>query len=300
MFHRVKSEENHHEDLRDDREDQRNRIIPNRDLRAEADEAEEEREVVQPQLQPQIKKVAPYERILTSNQKKEPNPMTAQAEDNNAGNDRSERQPELARPRSFEPYQRPQQPGRVATGGYPGAYPGSSYAAPTMAAAPAPSASNIAEKNQNAERTLTIGAGITMSGEIESCDQLIVEGTIEASLKGARVLEVAETGTFYGTVEIDEAVIAGRFEGDIAVNGRLVLKRTSTITGSIAYRELEVEAGAVIEGKIMPLKQAQAEAAPRKAKEVSVKGSESKERQSSAPANSDGHGLFAQKAMAAE
>ncbi len=106
----------------------------------------------------------------------------------------------------------------------------------------------------SADRTLTIGRGINMSGEIDACDHLLVEGTVEAALKGAKVLDIAESGTFYGTVEIEEATIAGRFEGDITVNGRLTLKSTGVITGSIAYRELEVEAGAMIDGRMTPLK----------------------------------------------
>ncbi len=104
------------------------------------------------------------------------------------------------------------------------------------------------------DRTLTIGRGINLSGEIEACDQLLVEGTVEAALKGAKVLDIAESGTFYGTVEIEEATIAGRFEGDITVNGRLTIKSTGVITGSIAYRELAVEAGAMLDGRMTPLK----------------------------------------------
>lgn len=104
------------------------------------------------------------------------------------------------------------------------------------------------------ERRLVIGQGITMSGEIEHCDTLLVEGTIEAALKGAQSLEISETGTFYGTVEINEAYISGRFEGDLTVNGRLVVASGGVITGSISYRELQIEAGAVIDGKLTPLR----------------------------------------------
>jgi len=99
-------------------------------------------------------------------------------------------------------------------------------------------------------RKLTIGQGITLSGEIENCDQLLVEGTVEATLNGAKLLDIAETGIFYGSVDIEEAVIAGRFEGDLTVDGRVTVESTGTIIGTITYRELNVEAGATIEGKI--------------------------------------------------
>lgn len=152
------------------------------------------------------------------------------------------------------PSQSAYQPAPAAT--QPPRAPGASYAYPG-AAAPVSSAGSAygaaADKKVASGRRLVIGEGITMSGEIEACDYLVVEGTVEAALKGASVLEIAESGTFYGTVEIDEATIAGRFEGDIVVGGRLSVTSTGSITGSIAYKELAVEAGATLDGKINPL-----------------------------------------------
>jgi cytoskeletal protein CcmA (bactofilin family) len=102
-------------------------------------------------------------------------------------------------------------------------------------------------------RRLVIGEGITMSGEIESCDTLVVEGTVEAALKGASILEIAEKGMFYGTVEISEATIAGKFEGELTVNGRLTIRATGSVVGAVTYKELSVEAGATIDGKVNPV-----------------------------------------------
>ncbi|MAS87744.1 MAG: hypothetical protein CMH30_07205 [Micavibrio sp.] len=103
-------------------------------------------------------------------------------------------------------------------------------------------------------RQLVIGVGITMSGEIVACEHLVVEGHVEAALKGANVLEVTETGSFNGKVEIEEATIAGTFEGDITVSGRLTVRSTGTISGTITYGELSVEAGATIDGKLNTVK----------------------------------------------
>lgn len=144
-------------------------------------------------------------------------------------------------------HMKPYQPPRAPAGyGYPGAMGGG--AGVYGSSQPSSSADKV-----SSGRRLVIGEGITMSGEIESCDHLLVEGTVEAALKGASVLELAETGVFYGTVEIDEATISGRFEGDITVNGRLTVTMTGSITGSIAYKELAVESGATLDGKITPL-----------------------------------------------
>lgn len=139
-----------------------------------------------------------------------------------------------AQPAASQPASRPS---------YPGSYPGAST----------PSYSPQTAGNTEAEgRKLVIGQGISLSGEIEACDYLIVEGTVEAALKGATNMDISESGAFYGTVEIESATIAGRFEGDITVNGRLTIQSTGTIIGSVTYKELQIEAGAMIEGSVMP------------------------------------------------
>ncbi len=137
----------------------------------------------------------------------------------------------------------PAQPAAAARPTYPG-----SYAANTAANNP-----YGAQSNSTSGRKLVIGQGITMSGEIEACEHLIVEGIIEATLKGANVLDVYESGAFHGTVEIDEANIAGRFEGDITVKGRLTIEATGVVIGSISYKELSMEAGATIDGSVSPI-----------------------------------------------
>ena len=120
------------------------------------------------------------------------------------------------------------------------------FGAPVVApAAPAPSASLASD-----QRRLIVGRDISLNGEIGSCDILVVEGTVEAKLRDGRSIEIAETGLFKGSVEIDEADIGGRFEGDITVRGRLTVRSTGKINGSIKYGELAVEAGGQLTGDI--------------------------------------------------
>lgn len=161
-------------------------------------------------------------------------------------------------PSGSNPYQRGFQQQSSAQGGYN----------PQVASSVTSTVSTGATGN---ERQLVVGNGITLSGEITSCDHLIVQGTIEAQLKGAQRLDVAESGVFYGTVDIQEATIAGRFEGDIKVDGRLVVRAGGHIVGTIAYKELSVEAGATLEGKISPLKGSSAQTSQKKGAEASAK-----------------------------
>jgi cytoskeletal protein CcmA (bactofilin family) len=100
------------------------------------------------------------------------------------------------------------------------------------------------------QRRLVVGRDISLAGEIASCDVLVVEGSVEAKLRDGHSIEVAETGLFKGSVEIDDADIGGRFEGDIVVRNRLRVRSTGRIIGSIVYGELEVENGGRLVGSI--------------------------------------------------
>lgn len=160
-------------------------------------------------------------------------------------NNRNDRPVENKNAQPAKPIQPPSSGVSRIPGNYSGGYSG--YGSPT-------SGGGITPDSLGKGRKLIVGDGINLSGEIDACDHLIVEGKVEAALKGASYLDIAETGVFYGTVEIDEAVIAGRFEGDLTVNGRLTIRSSGSITGAISYKELAVEAGATVDGKISPLK----------------------------------------------
>ncbi|MCS5596609.1 MAG: polymer-forming cytoskeletal protein [Alphaproteobacteria bacterium] len=153
------------------------------------------------------------------------------------------------------------------------------------------SVSSTTNYDRDTGRKLVVGQGINMSGEIDSCDHLIVEGTVEAALKGAAILDIYEQGTFYGTVEIQEATISGKFEGDLVVHGRLTLRSSAVVSGTISYGELSVEAGAELHGSISPASAMgqEAKTAPKKAaaKKLKAANNTAKEEDTQLPFASD-------------
>lgn len=97
--------------------------------------------------------------------------------------------------------------------------------------------------------TLVIGPGINIKGSIETCDTLIVEGTVETTLN-ARRLEVRPGGHFLGEATVAEAEVEGRLDGKLKVSGTLVLGRLGRIKGSTRYAALQVKKGGQISGEI--------------------------------------------------
>lgn len=99
-------------------------------------------------------------------------------------------------------------------------------------------------------KRLIVGRDIVLTGEIRACQKLVVEGRVEASLSESRSIEISETGVFKGSAAIETADISGRFEGDITVYGRLSLRSTGRIIGSIRYAQIEVEKGGILSGQV--------------------------------------------------
>jgi cytoskeletal protein CcmA (bactofilin family) len=99
-------------------------------------------------------------------------------------------------------------------------------------------------------RRLSVGREITLSGEINSCDKLIIEGSVEANLNNCRDVEIAESGLFKGSASIEEAEVRGRFEGNLTVRKRLLIKATGRVSGTIRYGQIEIECGGQISGDV--------------------------------------------------
>ncbi len=102
-------------------------------------------------------------------------------------------------------------------------------------------------------KRLVVGRDIRLSGEITACDKLVVEGHVEVSLPGARVIEVSQSGYFKGTADVEEADISGRFEGELIARDRLVVRAGGRISGTIRYGRIVIESGGEIAGDMQTL-----------------------------------------------
>ncbi len=110
----------------------------------------------------------------------------------------------------------------------------------------------VGSTNSEARR-LVIGKDISLQGQVSSCDYIVIEGVVQAEAFSSRRMEILELGFFCGRAEVHDCVIAGRFEGKLLVSGRLTVKSTGQIYGEIEYGTLEVETGAKIDARLLPV-----------------------------------------------
>ena len=113
---------------------------------------------------------------------------------------------------------------------------------------PREEAPHTVDRTQTASRTLVVGREIVLSGEISACDRLVVEGTVKANIRDCREIAIAEGGLFTGSASVETAEVSGRFEGELTVNGRLMIRASGKVSASVRYREIEIARGGEISG----------------------------------------------------
>jgi len=121
---------------------------------------------------------------------------------------------------------------------------------PTPAVPPRSASQPVTSANGIEPRTLFVGKGISVSGDINSCDRLVIDGGVQANLQDCKHMTISESGLFDGNALIDNAEVHGRFEGELTVRNRLDIRATGHVSGTISYRQIEIEAGGRISGSI--------------------------------------------------
>ncbi len=92
--------------------------------------------------------------------------------------------------------------------------------------------------------------GTEVQGDIRSKSDIRIDGTLKGSLHCDAKLIIGATGKVEGKVVCKNAVIEGKFQGEIHVKELLTMKETANVQGDISYGKLVVQPGAVLVGDI--------------------------------------------------
>ena len=114
----------------------------------------------------------------------------------------------------------------------------------------APSTSSLQPMTSNVEiRSVLIGPGIEFDGSLGNCDEVVIEGTVRATIATTHLI-VKATGRFTGSAEVEKAEIDGQYEGTLTAKTQLQINRTGTVIGDINYAQLEVTPGGILTGNV--------------------------------------------------
>ena len=103
------------------------------------------------------------------------------------------------------------------------------------------------------EGSTVIGKAVKIVGDLSGSEDLILDGELTGTiqLSGAR-LTIGSAARVRADIVAQEVVIFGRLEGDIRCPGRVDLRSTAMVQGSIFAASLSVEDNAAFRGSVDP------------------------------------------------
>jgi cytoskeletal protein CcmA (bactofilin family) len=99
-----------------------------------------------------------------------------------------------------------------------------------------------------------IDAGVEIVGDVFIRDGLRVDGRIQGEVRcqeGAHgLLVLSESGCIDGSIRVYDAVVNGTVNGDLEVEHFLELQAGARVRGDIRYRQLRMDCGASVDGRL--------------------------------------------------
>jgi cytoskeletal protein CcmA (bactofilin family) len=113
---------------------------------------------------------------------------------------------------------------------------------------------NPASKPQSKIDSL-IGAGTRIEGNVSFSGGLRVDGEIKGNVsseKGvASTLVISEQARIEGQIDVAHVVINGTVVGPVSATDSLELQASARVTGDVEYHQLEMQQGAVVQGRLI-------------------------------------------------
>jgi cytoskeletal protein CcmA (bactofilin family) len=110
------------------------------------------------------------------------------------------------------------------------------------------------EKNKgivdSPERLNRLVSGTKLKGDLATESNLRVDGVILGSVSCQGKFVLGEQGKLEGNLVALEAEIEGTIEGDLTIDGLLMLRKSANILGAVQTGRLVIEDGAQINGNI--------------------------------------------------
>ena len=106
---------------------------------------------------------------------------------------------------------------------------------------------------------MSSGQSIVIKGDISGGEDLVIAGRVEGSITlNGRVLTLADGSHVVGEVKAGTVVVSGKVEGKVEAKDRLDIKNTAVVDGTLSTARLVVADGSQITAKVqMPAREAE-------------------------------------------
>lgn len=114
-----------------------------------------------------------------------------------------------------------------------------------------------------------IGIGTRVSGDIHFAGGLRIDGEVNGSVIAdsakSSTLVLSEHARVDGEISVTHLVVNGMVTGPIQASEYLELQSKAKVAGDVRYKTLEIQLGAIVEGKLVHINEAAEKVVPLKA-----------------------------------
>lgn len=97
----------------------------------------------------------------------------------------------------------------------------------------------------------TLGATITVKGEVSGSQALYVDGRVEGSIRfPEHRVTIGRTAVVLANIEAKELVIMGTVTGNIDCSDRVDIRSDAALTGDVVTRRISIDEGALVKGSV--------------------------------------------------
>ena len=107
--------------------------------------------------------------------------------------------------------------------------------------------SRPAPRGSGNDAATLIGAGLTITGNLESKGEVQVEGEVQGDVHAKHIV-IGERARITGALIAEEIVVRGNVQGSIRGNA-VTFHSSSRVEGDVFHKSLVIEQGAFFEGK---------------------------------------------------
>jgi cytoskeletal protein CcmA (bactofilin family) len=108
-----------------------------------------------------------------------------------------------------------------------------------------------------AQLSTLVGDGVEITGDVQFAGGMRIDGRVKGDVVGRKtdaklpsLLVLSAKGQIEGSIRCGDAVINGTVIGDLDVEHRLELQSDAKVTGTIRYRQLQMDVGASVHGQL--------------------------------------------------
>jgi cytoskeletal protein CcmA (bactofilin family) len=110
-------------------------------------------------------------------------------------------------------------------------------------------ASDFGLPSVSQEITVVLQRGARLEGRLQFEGTARIDGQFKGEIFTPDVLVIGDEGSVQGQIEADVVVISGKFQGEILATQRVEIQAPAEVRGTIQTAILQVDEGALFEGK---------------------------------------------------